>query len=328
MSITRRTAFTQLALAGFISALLARRAEAQTYTYDALGRVVSVEHNGSTVTYTYDDAGNRTQVVRASSPPSPPPPLPPPPPVPPPTFTQTIQITGASSVNLRNLANVAGYSDQQNATITFEVSNGVTITGAANGGTAIDTGLWPTGSKTVALTLTVKNGGKVRGGGGYGGNGGYPGGPNGTPGTKGGDAIFCRAPITINFNSGSEVRGGGGGGGGASLAEDGWPEPQTYSGGGGGGGAPNGIGGQGGTGGDFSGGNGGNGSTSGGGSGGASSVAPGAAGGGYGQNGGLGQSWIMPPATGGTGGVAGYCVRKNGFTVPVTNNGTTSGTIG
>ncbi|HRK63602.1 MAG TPA: RHS repeat protein, partial [Terricaulis sp.] len=80
MSITRRTIFAQLALAGFIEAWLSRSAHAQTYTYDALGRVIQVEHNGQIVTYTYDNAGNRTQVVRASSPPSPPPPLPPPPP--------------------------------------------------------------------------------------------------------------------------------------------------------------------------------------------------------------------------------------------------------
>jgi len=188
MSITRRAAFTQLALGTFIAALLQQRqAHAQNYKYDALGRVIEVEHNGSVVTYTYDASGNRTQVVRASSPPSPPPPLPPPPPVPPPTFSQTIQITGTGPVNLRTLANNAGYVDEQNATITFEVGNAVTITGVAGGGTAIDTGLWPTGSKTVSLTLTVKTGGIVRGGGGAGGAGGSGG--NGDPGGSGGDAI-------------------------------------------------------------------------------------------------------------------------------------------
>lgn len=327
MSITRRTIFAQLALAGFINTLLARRADAQTYTYDALGRVVSVEHNGSTVTYTYDAAGNRTQVVRASSPPSPPPPLPPAPPVPPPTFTQTIQITGTSAVNLRTLANDAGYSDQQNASITFELGNGVTITGAANGGTAIDTGLWPTGSKTVALTLIVKTGGKVRGGGGRGGAGGWVGSPNGENGGKGGDAVYCRAPISITFQSGSEARGGGGGGGGGCWVEDGWPEPQDYGGGGGGGGAPNGLGGAGGSA-LNSGSNGGNGTVSGGGAGGASGRANGGAGGSYGANGANGQGWLSPPTSGGVGGAAGFCVRKNGFTVPVTNNGTTSGPIG
>lgn len=326
MSITRRAAVLQLALAGWIQSALVRHAHAQTYTYDERGRVIGVEQNGQVITYEYDDAGNRTEVVRASSPPSPPPPLPPPPPTPPSTFTDTIQITGTSPVNLRTLANAAGFNGEQNANITFEVGNGVTITGAAGGGIAIDTGLWPTGSQTVTLALTVKNGGKVRGGGGSGGRGGdaYA---NGEPGTAGGDAIHCRAPITITFQSGSEARGGGGGGGGGAGAEDGWPEPQQYGGGGGGGGAPNGTGGAGGLA-LNNGGAGSNGTTSSGGAGGASPTTPGGAGGGYGAAGGNGSSWLTPPASGGVAGVAGYCVRKNGFTVPVTNNGTTSGTIG
>ena len=38
---------------------------ATTYTYDALGRLVSVTYsNGKTITYTYDAAGNRTQVTQ------------------------------------------------------------------------------------------------------------------------------------------------------------------------------------------------------------------------------------------------------------------------
>ena len=45
------------------------------YTYDALGRLTSASFpNGVTITYTYDPAGNRTQVVAASTPPPPPPP--------------------------------------------------------------------------------------------------------------------------------------------------------------------------------------------------------------------------------------------------------------
>ena len=44
-----------LALAGVAPAL------ADTYTYDALGRLVTVQtDNGSTITYTYDAADNRT----------------------------------------------------------------------------------------------------------------------------------------------------------------------------------------------------------------------------------------------------------------------------
>ncbi len=51
-----------IALAGGDAALAA--AQTITYTYDALGRVVTVNYgNGVTVTYTYDKAGNRTARV-------------------------------------------------------------------------------------------------------------------------------------------------------------------------------------------------------------------------------------------------------------------------
>jgi YD repeat-containing protein len=37
---------------------------ATTYTYDTLGRIATATYdNGKTITYTYDPAGNRTQVV-------------------------------------------------------------------------------------------------------------------------------------------------------------------------------------------------------------------------------------------------------------------------
>jgi YD repeat-containing protein len=50
-------AVTALLLASPVSA-------ATTYTYDTLGRVATVTYdNGETITYTYDPAGNRTQVV-------------------------------------------------------------------------------------------------------------------------------------------------------------------------------------------------------------------------------------------------------------------------
>jgi YD repeat-containing protein len=57
------------------------RAETVQYTYDALGRIVTVTYgSGAVITYAYDNAGNRTQVVQ--TPPPPPPPSPPPPPPP------------------------------------------------------------------------------------------------------------------------------------------------------------------------------------------------------------------------------------------------------
>jgi hypothetical protein len=41
-----------------------------TYTYDMLGRLsVAAYDNGKQITYTYDPAGNRTQVVTGASPP-------------------------------------------------------------------------------------------------------------------------------------------------------------------------------------------------------------------------------------------------------------------
>jgi hypothetical protein len=242
-----------------------------------------------------------------------------------PTFNATIPVTGTGPVNLRTLADNAGYNGTQSATIVFEVGTGVTLTGTAgspNGGIAIDTGTWPGAPSTIALTLVVKSGAIVRGGGGRGGNGGS------SPGTggSGGDAIHCRHPISITIESPAQVRGGGGAGGGASTVTTGFPEPEDRGGGGGGGGAPNGPGGTG----DFGASNGGSGTVSGGGAGGAGANGGvnGGAGGNYGVAGSNGQGWLNPAAPGGTGGAAGYAIRKNGHTVPVTNNGSTSGTIG
>lgn len=242
-----------------------------------------------------------------------------------PTFNATIAVTGTGPVNLRTLANNAGYNGTQSATIVFEVGSGVTLTGTAgapNGAIAIDTGTWPGAPLTIALTLVVKGGAIVRGGGGRGGNGGAVPGAGGT----GGDAIYCQHPISITIESTGQVRGGGGGGGGASSVSEGWPEPEDRPGGGGGGGAPNGPGGAG----DFGAANGGNGTVSGGGAGGAGANGgvSGGAGGTFGVSGSNGQGWLNPPAPGGTAGTAGYAIRKNGHTVPVTNNGSTSGTIG
>jgi uncharacterized protein RhaS with RHS repeats len=53
-----------LGLAGVI-ALLPQAAAADTYTYDQYGRLVSVTFTGGgSITYYYDDAGNRTRVEK------------------------------------------------------------------------------------------------------------------------------------------------------------------------------------------------------------------------------------------------------------------------
>ncbi|QAT13773.1 hypothetical protein EQG53_05040 [Brevundimonas diminuta] len=248
-------------------------------------------------------------------------------------FTRTIQITGSGPVNLRSLANAAGYNGAQNANVTFEVGTSVTITGAAGapgGGIAIDSGAWPTGSYAITLTLRVKSGGVVRGGGGRGGVGGYHG-TSGDAGGSGGDAIFCRLPMSIIIDGGGIVQGGGGGGGGGAGGNNGDPyEPQLGGGGGGGGGAPNGSGGAGG-GGAPSGANGNPGSATTGGFGGDASLGSGGGTGAlYGAIGNDGFNFFSPlgQAWGGSGGAGGYAVRKNGNAVNVTNNGTTAGGIG
>lgn len=232
---------------------------------------------------------------------------------PPGAFSTTIAIGAQTgTVNLRSLANAAGYTGNGAATITFNVTGNVT---ALAGGRAIDTGTWPSASYAIALTLNVQAGVTVAGGGGIGGDASYG------AGGIGGDAIYCQEALTIT-NAGAIRAGGGGGGGGRGQQVT--PPGQLPSfgdpyngGGGGGGGSPNGTGGtaEAGDGGGTSGANGSVGTTSGGGAGGAGSVA-GGGGGGYGAAG---------TASAGAAGVAGYAVRKNGKVV--TNAlGTYSGT--
>jgi len=291
MRIARRHLLSGLAGAALISASKPALAQSvQTYTYDALGRLIKVVYaDGSSVRYAYDATGNRRFIVQA---------------VPGGSFTTTIPITGTGAVNLRTLAEDAGYDGTQNANVTFTLASGVTITGAAGGGIAIDSGTWPTSSYTITLALQIS--GTVRGGGGAGGEG-------DDVGSNGGDAIHCRLPMSVAVNAGGVVAsGGGGGGGGATTGVGG-----KFGGGGGGGGAPNGPGGGGSEGWQTTGAPGQPGTTSGGGAGGS----PGGGAGGTYAAAGTGGS-------GGSAGAAGFAIRKNGNTVNVTNNGTITGTVG
>ncbi|MFN3465252.1 MAG: hypothetical protein ACK4X1_14380 [Terricaulis sp.] len=247
---------------------------------------------------------------------------------PPSAFNATIDLSSSSTgVNLRTIADANGYTGSSDANITFEVESGVTITGLAGNGTpggiAIDSGTWPVGSYSITLALVVKNGGKVYGGGGSITSG---------PGTDGGDAVYCRVPLSVTVNAGGELKSGGGGAG----RGEGWLNFGTdaegqyfetpYPGSSGGGGFPNGVGAA-------------NGTPSGGGAGAAGgSVGGGRSTGGGGNGGGAGAAgaagsaatgsesarWAKWPFPLGAGGIAGYAVRKNGHTVPVT--GTVVGT--
>lgn len=308
-----------------------RNAYAQNiaYTYDALGRVVTVTYpNGSTITYSYDLAGNRIQVVQSDNS----------------GFNQIIQVAGSGPVNLRTLANTAGYDGVQNATIVFEVSSSVSVTGAAGtatsengspGGIAINTGTWPSGP-TLDLTLRIKSGGKVYGGGGAGGST-PPGSWPGRNGGAGGDALNCQHGFKVVVDAGGELRAGGGGAGSGGTGITSWGGPGGGGtlfgrGGGAGGGFPNGAGGAGHN-------NGSAGTTSGGGNGGAGGTASGSGGSATGGMGGKGGnagaagangasgSGSSGSLAGGTGAAAGFAIRKNGHTVTLTNNGTVSGTV-
>lgn len=289
------------------------------YFYDPLGRLIRVElSDGTVIVYDYDRAGNRTRVVHGDDVP----------------FNQTLQITGTGPVNLRTLADQAGYLGVTDATITFQLGSAVTITGATGGGIGIDTGVWPSATKAISLTLQIS--GKVYGGGGTGGTSAEP--PNSAG--AGGDAIYCRENMALAVNVGGQVRAGGGGGGYGGGWQwsfrdgEGQWENAFKAGGSGGGGFPNGTGANPGTtsgGGAGGAGQGGGGHPSGaGGSGGGAATAGsagGAATGSVGCNFANTICWnaTTPP---GTGGAAGYAVRKNGKTVNVTNNGTISGTVG
>ena len=311
MALSRRAILARLASTGVAAGLMTPSAFAETtqYRYDGLGRLVLVIFSdGSSVQYNYDAAGNRTSVVRSSTTPED-------------TFTATIQITGTSGVNLRTLADAAGYTENKQANVTFQLGSGVTLTGA-NGAPAvhaIDSGNWPYTIYQTLLTLQIS--GSATGGGGNGGGG------NGNAGGAGGDAVHCRLPMTVVVNSGGLLRGGGGGGGGGGRARiNVGGEWEIYGGSGGGGGQPNGSGGAAGLGPNGNGSPGTAGSTSAPGNGGV--IGTGGTGGNGGAYGAAGQAGESAFQAGGAGGTAGYGIRKNGHAVTVTNNGTITGTVG
>lgn len=155
--------------------------------------------------------------------------VPDPPAAPAPAAPTPVVIQVTDTANLRKLADKAGYTGDPHSYYVFNVAAKTVILGKAGGKPGIDTGDWPAG---VTLALTI--GGAVYGGGGNGGNGGDV--PGTSEGTRGGDAIFVRVPMTILVGTTGAIKAGGGGGGGADGGSQG--------GSGGGGGFPDGQPGQ------------------------------------------------------------------------------------
>lgn len=319
MKLSRRAALLG-GLAGGLGSALGARAGIFEFGYDALGRLNKVVYpNRSAREYEYDDAGNRK--LKA--------------------FATTLQVTGTPPVNLRTLANTAGYLGGD-ARVIFEVANGVTIMGDAGasgpangmggaGGVAIDTGTWP-GGQSIILTLLIRTGGEVYGGGGGGGGGaGAPGdyGYGGDPG-GGGAAVVCGADLNIEIEPLGRLQGGAQGGRGGLYGEEILLDVSTgdyawASAGGGGGGFPNGLGGAGGYGQPMwfdivwdDGDPGGDGTTSGPGAGGAGGFVTGPYGDGDGDMGSAGADYQD---------VSCVAVAKNGHTVTIVNKGFMSGSV-
>lgn len=67
VALRAKLAASTLLLAGFV---IGDAGAATTYTYDDLGRLTKATYdNGKEIDYSYDPAGNRTQVVTQASPP-------------------------------------------------------------------------------------------------------------------------------------------------------------------------------------------------------------------------------------------------------------------
>lgn len=147
--------------------------------------------------------------------------------------------SNTSDVNLRSLANAAGYVGVLNQSVTIIVDAGVTVSASSASVAAMRRGTWP----ADYAMLTLVNEGTIEGAGGAGGSSGYAGNGNGSAGAIGGTALDSSSgPMTVDNAAGTMRGGGGGGGGGAILVGDTIP-PSTaltlYGGGGGGGGQGN-----------------------------------------------------------------------------------------
>lgn len=65
MTNVKRNVLLGVAVIGAILLAVGTNSFADTYTYDALGRLTGVTYaDGSSITYAYDDAGNRTTVTQ------------------------------------------------------------------------------------------------------------------------------------------------------------------------------------------------------------------------------------------------------------------------
>jgi hypothetical protein len=233
----------------------------------------------------------------------------------PPSFSVVIS-ANASNINLRTVANAAGYTGG-NCTIT--INAGVEIFSTSTATAAVVPGVWPAG-----VTVTLINKGIISGAGGLGGGPGLYG-YGGGAGNPGGPALNAAGISGYTFkvdNTLGIIRGGGGGGGQGGYYQIGVCGVDIYGGGGGGGGQGH-NGGAGGPGGGSNGdggpGNpGGTGTPAAPGNGGNGAVSPtfgtGATGGNWGTVGGTGQQGFVEcttPQPGGAGGLPGNSVTGN-----------------
>ncbi len=230
-----------------------------------------------------------------------------------------ITSSNTTSFNLRTALDALGFNNSQPSQITYTLESGVTIGGSS-------TPAWQTGTISPNHTLVITINGSILGG--AGGGAAQTTRPASATcysvnGQTGGDAMYFEASgptATVTFASSAVLRGGGGGGGsGGSSWVDEEKGPGNWRAYGGAGGDGQGYSNESGP----SSGSSGQVDTN-------ATGGTGATGGAWGTVGGIGESGNGDiTCTGGSGGVAGYYVRKNSNTVNITDNGaTTSGLIG